>query len=202
MLDDAQIQQLIARLQEPDPQQARAQIGAVLNALQPAVLRLCRRYVSDEQQGEELAQDAMATAYRHLSTYRGEASFRAWVMAIARNHCRNAARKRGETLTTDGVLDPDAEEAPVVSTLQWAEREQLIRDAAAAALTPLEQEVVHLRYVEQLSQEAITELLELDAKSGARGVLQRSRRKLQRAIRARLLDMGHGSSFVRKTPTE
>ncbi len=202
MLENDAIIRLVDGLDGSDPGPSRHRIGQVLASLQPDVQRLCRRYVSDHQQAEELAQDALATAFDHIRSFRGEASFRAWVLAIARNHCRNAARKHGETLTADGVLDADADVAPVVSTLQWAEREHLIREAAAAVLSPLEQEVVHLRYVEQLSQDAITELLELDGKSGARAVLQRSRRKLQRAIRAKLVDMGHGSSFVRKPPTE
>jgi len=202
MLEPAEILDLVARLEGDDAEVARQELGMLLGEVQPTVERLCGRYMSNEQQSRELAQDALATAYHHLPTYRGEAPFRSWVLAIARNHCRNAVRKRKETLTEDGVIEANAEEAPVVSELQWAEREHLIREASASALTPLEQEVVHLRYVEQLSQDAITELLELDGKSGARAVLQRSRRKLQRAIRAKLVDMGHGSSFVRKPPTE
>jgi len=202
MLDPSEILGIVARLDGDESDTARAELGALLSEVQPAVERLCGRYIRDEQQRRELAQDALATAYHHLPSYRGDAPFRSWVLAIARNHCRNAVRKRKETLTEDGVLDPNAEEIPVVSELQWAEREHLIREASASALTPLEQEVVHLRYVEQLSQDAITELLELDGRSGARAVLQRSRRKLQRAIRAKLVDMGHGSSFVRKRPTE
>mgnify|MGYP000465542543 CR=1 FL=1 len=177
-------------------------LAAQVAAARPRVFALCRRYVSDRESAEELAQDAIATALSKLDSYQPDAPIASWVLSIARNHCRNAVRKQGETLTSDGVFDLEDEEVPVLASLLWAEREEVLRSAAAAALTELEQEVVQLRYVEQLSQQAITEMLDLDDASGARGVLQRSRRKLARAIRARLVEMGHGSTFVRQFPQE
>ncbi len=196
------IVQLTEALDGPTGKAARQELGELLHEVQPKVLRLCRRYVGNEQSAEELAQDALVTTYALLPEYRPENSLDAWVMGIARNHCRNAIRRRREALTEDGVLEANSEESPVIALLLWEEREELIRTAAASVLTPIEQEIVHLRYVEQLSQDAITELLELESVSGARGVLQRCRRKLARAIRAQLIEMGHGSSFVRKYPTE
>jgi RNA polymerase sigma factor (sigma-70 family) len=86
----------------------------------------------------------------------------------------------------------------VLSRLRERERRELLRVAAAAVLDPREQEAVQLRYVDGLSQDSITALLGLEG-SGARGLLQRCRRKLGQELRRRLDAMGHGPSFVRKT---
>ena len=59
------------------------------------------------------------------------------------------------------------------------------------------QEAVALRYVEHLPVDEITSLLGLTDKSGARGVLQRCKRKLKRELSRRLAELGHGTSFVR-----
>ena len=68
--------------------------------------------------------------------------------------------------------------------------------AAKRGLTSEEQEAVYLRYVEGMPQDAITEMLGLEG-SGARGLLQRCRRKLGRELRDQLEQMGHGTSFIR-----
>ena len=70
---------------------------------------------------------------------------------------------------------------------------------ATATLSPLEQEAVHLRYVEGLPQDRITEILGITQASGARGVLQTCRRALTRELRSALAELGHGTSFFRES---
>lgn len=162
----------------------------------PAVRGACRRMQRDPALAEDLAQEALLLAWQKLPEFRGESSFSTWLWGITRNLCLNAARKRRDTLTEDGVLDPGDPQAGALSEMQREEREELLRGASEAVLTPLEQEAVYLRYVEMLSQETITEVLGIQEASGARGVLQRCRRKLERELRRRLEELGHGSSFV------
>jgi len=57
------------------------------------VWRLCARLV-DEQCADDLAQDAFIRAVGSLSGYRGEASARTWLLAIARNTCMDELRAR------------------------------------------------------------------------------------------------------------
>ena len=61
------------------------------------------------------------------------------------------------------------------------EREIQLR-TIEAVLDPEEQEAFALRYFEQLVPDEITRLMGLSARSGARGVLQRARRKLAIAL--------------------
>ena len=155
--------------------------------------------MNDSEQARELTQETFLVAYQRLAEFRGESRFLTWVYGIARNKCRNARSRRRELLVEDGVVDPSDATLGVLSGLRQAEREATLHRVANAILTPLEQEAVHLRYVEGLSQEHITEVLQLENATGGRGLLQRCRRKLSRGLRQELRAMGHGSSFFQKT---
>lgn len=173
-------------------------VDALFAAHQGVVLAVCRRAVGDPERAVELAQDALLRGFQKLPEFRGDATFRTWLVGIARGECMNAIRKRHDWLTEDGVLDPTDPAGTALRGLRRQEREELLRGAAAAVLDPTEQEVVHLRYVEHVPLEQIERLLDLGSgASGARGVLQRCRRKLGRELTRRLAELGHGSSFLR-----
>ena len=163
------------------------------------VYGLCLRLVRDPDRARELAQETMLRAWQGLAGFRGESGLGTWLYVIARNLCFQSLRKRSELLTDDGVLEVDSAGADALRLLQVHEREELLRQAAAATLEPLEQEAVYLRYVEGLGQEEITRILALEQASGARGLLQRCRRKLKRELLRRLEELGHRSTFVRVT---
>jgi RNA polymerase sigma-70 factor (ECF subfamily) len=177
---------------------AAAELDALFAAHHERLVAACQRMVGDPERARELAQEAMLVAYSKLGEFRGDAAFYTWLYGIARNLCFRAVAKKRDLLADDGVLEAEDPHTGVVASLRRAEREALVR-AAAETLTPLEQEAVYLRYVEQLPQERITEILGLDASSGARGLLQRCRRKLGRELSRLLGEMGHGTSFIRTT---
>ena len=161
------------------------------------VYALCLRMSGDPQRAEELTQETLAVAWERLDGFEGRARFSTWIHGIARNLCANNTRKRKELLTFDGLVQLDDPTAPVLAQLVAREREELLLASASAVLEPDEQEVVWLRYGEGMGQEQITRLLDLPG-TGARGVLQRCRRKLGNEVRRRLAELGRGSSFVRE----
>lgn len=174
-----------------------AEVDALLAAHQDRIYAMCYRFLGEPEQASEVAQDVMLRAFQKLPGFRGESRFSTWVLGIARYECLNARRRRRDEISDDGLLEPTDPQRSVLSSLRTREREDLFRAAASAALDPVEQEAVALRYVEHLPVDEITRLLDLPDKSGARGLLQRCKRKLQRELRRRLAELGHGSSFVR-----
>ena len=66
-------------------------------------------------------------------------------------------------------------------------------------LDPIEQEVVYLRYSEQMSRSTIAEVLGLSDDNEVRVMLQRCKRRLEKGLRQRLEQLGHGTSFIRTT---
>jgi RNA polymerase sigma-70 factor (ECF subfamily) len=180
----------------PIPPALAARIDALFAACQGRVYAVCRRMTGSEEAALDLAQDTLLTGYRKLHDFRGESAFGTWLYGIARGLCMNAIRRKREVLSEDGLIEAGDPSASVLAGLRREERDELVRQAAAS-LTPLEQEAIHLRYVEDVPQERITELLGITQASGARGVLQACRRQLARELRARLEQMGHGTSFFR-----
>jgi RNA polymerase sigma factor (sigma-70 family) len=191
-------QHALAQQDEPTSSVA-GELNELFAQLWRPVYALCHRYVGDYQRAGDLAQDTMLRALQRIGQYRGEASFRAWVYAIARSVCSNAMRRPPDRLLEDGVLEVTGHEAVALRQLAGRERKQLLLDAIAAVLGPVEQEALHLRYVEGLPVERITALLELDPASGAHVVLLRARRRLRRELRRRLAAFGRGSSWIRET---
>lgn len=70
----------------------RAALAVFVRRTQADVWRLCRR-LGDASSVDDLAQDTYARAFAALPRYRGDASARTWLLAIARNTCADAVRR-------------------------------------------------------------------------------------------------------------
>lgn len=68
-------------------------LDAFVGSAYDQVWRLCAALV-DEQGADDLAQETFARAVRALPAFRGEASARTWLLAIARNTCLDELRAR------------------------------------------------------------------------------------------------------------
>jgi len=54
----------------------------------------CYRMLGSLQESEDLIQETMLRAWRHLHTYRGPGTFKGWLYKIATNACLDALKKR------------------------------------------------------------------------------------------------------------
>ena len=61
----------------------------------PDVYRTAARVLSDPELAEDAAQDALINALGGLSRFRGEASFRTWLLRITINAARSVGRRNG-----------------------------------------------------------------------------------------------------------
>lgn len=177
-----------------DAARAAAEVDGLFAANQDMVYATCLKLIGDPERARELAQEALLVAYRKLPEFRGDSKFRTWLYGIARNLSWRASTKRRELLVDDGLMEGEDTDPDALTRLRREERHEVLRQASAAVLDPLEQEAVYLRYVEQLPMARIEALLGLDTASGARGLLQRCRRKLAREIRRRIAELGHGTT--------
>ncbi|MEU7752599.1 RNA polymerase sigma factor [Micromonospora sp. NPDC049171] len=106
---------------------------------------------------EDVIQEAFVKAYRKLSRYRGESSFRSWLLAIVANETRNLHRSRGRR---DGLVlraaaaDPMSEiteDGAVDAVLAGERRAALVR--ALRQLPVRDREVIVCRFFLDLSEE-------------------------------------------------
>lgn len=111
------------------------------------VVGLCGAMVRDRHAAEDLAQDVFGRAFASLGGYRGDASPRTWVLAIARNRCIDhlRSRKRDPWGGRGEDTDPDnqAAETPLAPDLLMR-RDDV--EQALASLAEGERALVVLRY--------------------------------------------------------
>jgi RNA polymerase sigma-70 factor (ECF subfamily) len=177
-------EELIARhLADPEGAPGRASVSTLLGRYQRRVYVWCHRYVRDPERALELAQEVLLRAYRSLGSFQGRSRFGSWLFAIARNRCLNEIA--APSLLRDDDVDLDtlpASDGTPERMLEELQDEEALRRLLADTLEPEEREALWLRCFERLPVEEITVVMRLDNATGARGLLQRARRKLRAAL--------------------
>ncbi len=168
--------------EHPEPAERRSAASALLERYQGRVYVWCLRMVREHEQACDMAQDVLIKAYRKLDTFEGRSEFSSWLFTIARNRCLSALR-RPSLLDADGETPEPADPSPGPDR-QLIEKmdEGAILEILRERLEPIEQDVIWLRCFEGLPVDDITRILRIGTASGARGLLQRARRKLRTAM--------------------
>ncbi len=163
----------------PDTRTGREAAARLLGRHQARVYLWCFRFVRDHDRALDLAQDVLLAAYQKLPEYVHRARFSSWLFIIARNRCLSEVRR--PTWQAALEIDPDELTSGNPGPVQALEERDLWR-FLGRHLDRQELDALHLRCVEGIPVDSITEMLAIDTPSGARGVLQRARRKLRAAF--------------------
>jgi len=170
-------------LDTPDSTTGRQAASMLLGRYRQRVYIWCLRYVSDHEQALDMAQEVLLSAYRNLGSFGGRAQFGSWIFSIARNRCLSELRR--PSLLMDEETDPDDRASGQVLPDQDLENrlaEEELLELIRVRLDAVEQQAVWLRCFEKIPVDEITRMLGIEEASGARGVLQRARRKLRAAL--------------------
>jgi len=146
-------------------------LAALIRGASPVVLAAARRVTRDGGLAEDAAQEAFLKAFRALDRYRPEASFRAWVRAIAiRCAIDIVRRRRPEYELSDAAPAAGDEEARHVDV-------DLLR-AALESLPPLDREIMIAREVDGVSDRVIAERFDMSV-TAVRVRMHRARRRIR-----------------------
>lgn len=158
-------QRLVERVQKGD----KRAFDLLVAKYQHKVLSVIGRFVHDQDEAMDVAQEAFIKAYRALKNFRGDSAFYTWIYRIAVNTAKNHLVSRGRRPPGSDVEIEDAEyydggvalheTSSPESNLLRDELEKVIYDAIAALPDDLKTAVT-LREFDGLSYEEIADVMD------------------------------------------
>ena len=137
-----------------------AAFGALYDRHVAAVYRYVYYRVRNDAEAEDLVSEVFMRALRAIPRYEPRQAFLAWLYRIARNAVIDRARRmRTQISFEDALAHPNADQVvePDAGLLAMSDKETV--RSALAKLTPLQQEIIVLRFVEGYSTEEIASLV-------------------------------------------
>ncbi|MBC8153804.1 MAG: sigma-70 family RNA polymerase sigma factor [Bacteroidetes bacterium] len=143
------------------------------------VYQTCLSFTNDTQAAQDYAQDIFLKVFRKLDSFEHQSSFSTWLYTIAHNHCLDQHRRR-KRLPTE-PLAPD-----LVQTLAGSspftddanENQLRLIEQQLAKLSPLDEDLLRLKYERGLSVVALSQHYQL-SESAVKMRLKRSRDRLR-----------------------
>ena len=167
---------------EPSRTDLSAELHAALIAELPHLRRFAYFLMRGSERADDVAQEALVRAVKHIGALRPDSNLRAWLFTIARNVARNEARRQRRS-----PVDPNTD----ISTLQPAlpqSQESAIEirelQQAVLRLPPAFRQTLFLCAIEGLSYEDAAQVLGVPIGT-IRSRLARARRALEREMGGR-----------------
>ncbi|MFT5693295.1 MAG: RNA polymerase sigma-70 factor (ECF subfamily) [Oceanicoccus sp.] len=158
-------QQLVERVQKGD----KRAFDLLVIKYQHKIMGLISRYVNDNSEVEDVAQEAFIKAYRALPRFRGDSAFYTWLYRIAINTAKNYLVARSRRPPGRDVDVEDAEYFESASSLRdvespenvlYGDELKLVVETAIKELPEDLRTAVSLREFDGLSYEDIADVME------------------------------------------
>ena len=137
-----------------------AAFGLLYDRHVTAVYRYVYYRVRDDAEAEDLTSDVFMRALRAMPRYEPRQAFLAWLYRIARNAIIDRARRGKRQVPYEDALEhPSADQIVVPDEQLAAQSDNATLRGALAKLTPLQQEVIVLRFLEGYTTEEIARIV-------------------------------------------
>jgi RNA polymerase sigma-70 factor (ECF subfamily) len=183
-------QQLVKRVQKGD----KRAFDLLVLKYQHKILALISRYMRDQDEVQDVAQEAFVKAYRALPKFRGDSAFYTWMYRIAINTAKNylVSRSRRPPGTDIDVEDAEYFEGPSAlkdiqnpeNELYGAELKQVVEQAIKNLPEDL-RAAVTLREFDGLSYEDIADVMECPVGT-VRSRIFRAREAIDKQVQTQL----------------
>jgi RNA polymerase sigma-70 factor, ECF subfamily len=169
----------------------REKFHLLIQPYERQLFRTAFALVKNEAEAEDVVQDAVLKAYRKLASFRGDARFSTWLIAITLNEARGRLRKESRAAldSLDEKREQSADYTPAALTdwreipLAALERREIraLIQQAVSELPESYREIVTLRDVEELSVNDTAALLGISV-ALVKVRLHRARMMLQKKL--------------------
>ncbi|MEZ5361411.1 MAG: sigma-70 family RNA polymerase sigma factor [Bryobacterales bacterium] len=152
----------------------------------PALFRYARTLTAHREDAEDVLQEALLSAWRTLSSFRGDASLRTWLFTILRHSAYRLNRRQAQAPQASGDIEALGRAAgwggkdPETLVSLAEDRSRL--QGALRSLEADDREILLLRDLEGMSGEQAREVLGLSL-AAMKSRLHRARLRLAAAIR-------------------
>ncbi len=137
-----------------------AAFGLLYDRHVAAIYRYVYYRVRDDAEAEDLTSDVFMRALKAMPRYEPRQAFRAWLYRIARNAVIDRARRGDRQVSYEDALEhPSADQIVVPDEEVLAHSDNATLRGALAKLTPLQQEVVVLHFLEGYSTGEIARIV-------------------------------------------
>lgn len=144
--------------------------GEIVEIYKNSVYQLCYRMIGNQHEAEDLAQEAFLRAYVNIKSFNQELKFSTWLFRIATNLCIDRIRKKkpdyyldAEVSGTEGLTMYS--QIPSGTPLPESQLESLeLHETVQKEILKLPEKyrtVIVLKYIEELSLNEISEILDL-----------------------------------------
>ena len=113
-----------------------------------------RRVVLIHEDSEDILQETLLKAYRHLWTLRSDNALKSWLFKIATNEINRYFKGRRETVAPDGIPDSEIVDSGCISEEKVSE----IISTAVTQMSPLQREVFSLKYYDDMDYDEISRI--------------------------------------------
>ena len=153
-------------------------INKYKNPLYATILRMTKK----PQDTQDLVQEVFIKVYQQLGKYDRKGSFSSWMYRVAINHCMDEFRKKRYQMkiveiNEEKVVNPNHPEVIFFKKEKNRQLEWLI-----SSLPEDERMIILLRYVNELSDSEISELIGLPL-SNVRNKLHRAKKKMRETVK-------------------
>lgn len=157
--------ELVERVQRGD----KRAFDLLVSKYQSKIFVIIGRFINDQAEVYDVAQDTFIKAYRALPNFRGESAFYTWIYRIAINTAKNYLTARGRRPPASDIDSQEAESYGVGSALREnaSPEKLLMRDQLKKVIFDTIDELpddlktaITLREIEGLSYEEIAESME------------------------------------------
>ena len=175
---DPRTDEVLAALVQGNNQEA---FGVLMDRYQAKLLRYGRRFLAQDDSIVDVVQDVFIKAYENIQSFDATRIFAPWIYRIAHNAFVNEIRrKKREPLLyvdLDAILSHPSYEFDPAADEERTQMQTLI-NRGLDALAPAYKEVIILYYIEDLSYQEISDILQVPV--GTVGVrLRRARKALK-----------------------
>ncbi len=187
MSDRASDQFLVDRVKAGDKQA----FDLLVLKYQQRIVKLIMRYVKDQSEAQDVAQEAFLKAYRAIPKFRGDSAFYTWMYRIAINTAKNhlvAARRRPLDHAADIVEPEEFDWHARMQDHDSPERQAIgdeLRSVVEAAIADLPDDLrtaIVLREIDGLSYDEIAQVMECPVGT-VRSRIFRAREAIDKRIR-------------------